>query len=115
MTEPSEAQKLIAAALDQGIVAALSDSGWVSNIEDDEGAVIPTTIRVDGVIDLTALAAEIDKALGGLKRVWGAQMMGEDEVTTCSEGTARFCAERYPLAWTAQSHWASEWMRMPNA
>lgn len=61
------------------------------------------------------IAAEIDKALGGLTRIWGAQMIGEDEVTTCSEGTARFCAERYPLAWTAQSHWASEWMRMPNA
>lgn len=68
MAEVSEAQKVIAAALDQGIVAAMDDSGWVSNIEDDEGAVIPTTIRVDGVIDLTALAARIDQALGGLTR-----------------------------------------------
>ncbi|SIG07671.1 Uncharacterised protein [Mycobacteroides abscessus subsp. abscessus] len=63
MTESSEAQSAIAAALDRGIVAALSDSGWVSNIEDDEGAVRPGVIRVDGVIDLVTLAAEIDKAI----------------------------------------------------
>jgi hypothetical protein len=54
-------------------------------------------------------AAEIDKALGGLTRVWGAQMIGDDEVTVGSEGTARYCAQRHPMAWKAMSRWVSGW------
>lgn len=60
------------------------------------------------------LAAEIDKALGGLTREWGSQMVGDDEVTVGSEGTARYCAQQRPGTWKAMSRWASEWNAVSN-
>ncbi|SKU70320.1 Uncharacterised protein [Mycobacteroides abscessus subsp. massiliense] len=65
----SEAQEFLAFALEQGIVAAVNASdGWVSGVDPAEEGAVSTSIRVDGVIDLMVLAAEIDKALGGLTR-----------------------------------------------
>lgn len=55
------------------------------------------------------LAVEIDKALGGLTREWGAQMLGDDEITIGSEETARYCAEQHPLTWTALSRLVGGW------
>ncbi len=57
-------------------------------------------------------AAVVD-ALGGLEREWGSQMLGDDEITIGSEGTARFCAQQHPLTWTALSRWVSGWVREP--
>jgi hypothetical protein len=120
MTEMSEARKVIAAALDRGIVAAMEDSGWVSNIEDEEGAVIPTTIRVDGVIDLIALAVVIDQALGGLTPEWGVAFDGysspEESFDNKREAHAEAnthclscdsCRDACPKH--VESHWVSAW------
>ena len=57
-------------------------------------------------------AAVVD-ALVGLEREWGSQMLGDDEITIGSEGTARFCAQQHPLTWTALSRWVSGWVREP--
>lgn len=64
----------------------------------------------DGFDHACAVAAdEVDKALGGLTLAWGARMIGDDEVTAGSEGTARYCARREPKTWNAMSHWVSGW------
>ncbi|GJJ22302.1 hypothetical protein [Mycolicibacterium mageritense] len=57
MTEMTEAQATIAEALR----AALKEQTWTH----DAG---PEDLTVDGPVDVFALAAEIDKALGGLTR-----------------------------------------------
>gem|GEM_PF-2173401 len=59
------------------------------------------------------VAAAVVDALGGLEREWGSQMLGDDEITIGSEGTARFCAQQHPLTWTALSRWVSGWVREP--
>jgi len=59
------------------------------------------------------VAAAVVDALGGLGREWGSQMLGDDEITIGSEGTARFCAQQHPLTWTALSRWVSGWVREP--
>ncbi|SLH42465.1 hypothetical protein [Mycobacteroides abscessus] len=65
----TEAREFLILALELGIVAAMKASdGWVSDVEPSEEGEVSTSIRVDGVIDLAALAAEVDKALGGLTR-----------------------------------------------
>jgi hypothetical protein len=59
------------------------------------------------------VAAAVVDALGGLEREWGSQMLGDDEITIGSEGTARFCAQQHPLTWTALLRWVSGWVREP--
>ena len=55
------------------------------------------------------LAAEIDTALGGLSREWGARMTGDTETSIVTEGTARYCATQHPETWTVLSRYVTDW------
>ncbi len=100
--EPSDAQKLILEALSGAIAKSFVGVG---------GFVIDRqrVARIDGRVDLRAVAAEVDKALGGLTREWSARMVGDGEVTAVSEGTARYCARQHPKTWDTVSRFASGW------
>ncbi|SIC86936.1 hypothetical protein [Mycobacteroides abscessus] len=100
--EPSDAQKLIRAAMRKHRI------GWYGN-HDKRCFACPGTSFFDWDEADAHVAAEVDKALGGLTREWGAQMVGDDEVTVGSEGTARYCARQHPKTWNAMSRFVSGW------
>ncbi|MDO3146420.1 hypothetical protein RA996_22255 [Mycobacteroides abscessus subsp. abscessus] len=103
--EPSDAQKLIAE-----VAAPLLYIHRVigKNCTCGENVTLPSDswyARHMGEV----LAVEVDKALGVLTREWGVQMIGYDEVTVGSEGTALYCARKHPKRWNALSRFVSGW------
>lgn len=105
-TEPleSEAQQLMSEVLSEHRIAYL-DQFICTGCKESFGNVGEATAHQ---------SAEIDKALGGIARVWGVQMIGDEDVTIGSEGTARYCARQHPTSWKAMSHWASSWTEVPG-
>ncbi|SLG48055.1 Uncharacterised protein [Mycobacteroides abscessus subsp. abscessus] len=108
--EPSDAQKLILEALSDAI--AKSFVGVGEFVIDRQ-----RVARIDGRVDLRAVAAEVDKALGGLTRVWSVagdcrlspgkdcDHFGEHGPWTCeAEAETREEAEAFPIARQPDAH-----------